>query len=429
VRHGERILTDVRVADLTIITAGAVATQLLADLGAEVIKVESHNRADPFRRWSAVSGGGATGTRGPSTGSARETSSAGFEVVNRNKLSLAVDLKTPDGREVFLDLVSRSDLVTENFRSGVLERLGLDYESLRAVNPRVVLISVGSQGLGGPESRYGSYGSTLEALSGLMSATGYPGGPPVWSSSEVNYPDQVAAVFATGLALAGLRRMRRQGNGGHIDISQRELVTAMIGEQVVGYSATGQTASRTGNLRPPYSPSDCFRCQGEDQWIALSIAGDEEWQRFCLLIGRPDLADPTSPLVTAAGRTARPKLVRQAVERWTAVRSKHDAMYELQQAKIRAGAVLTGAEMLADPQLESRRFYRRVETASPVTRLRSAPYRLADEGTWAWRAAPALGQHTEHVLREVLGYDEPTIDRLYDEGIVSGGRLDSPARS
>jgi crotonobetainyl-CoA:carnitine CoA-transferase CaiB-like acyl-CoA transferase len=420
-----QILNDVRVADLTIITAGAVATQLLADLGAEVIKVESPTRADPFRRWTAVCPGTAANTRNPSVGRSQETSSAAFDVVNRNKLSLSVDLKTPAGRELFLDLVSRSDLVAENFRTGVLERLGLDYESLKTVNPHVVLLSVGSQGLGGPESGYGSYGSTLEALSGLMSVTGYAGGPPVWSSSEVNYPDQVAAVFGAGLALAGLRRSRRHGRGGHIDISQRELVTAMIGEQVAEYSATGQPRPRMGNQRPPYGPSDCFRCQGEDQWIALSIANDDEWRWLCVLIGRRDLADQTSSLAAPIGRITQTSKVREAVEGWTVMRSKYDAMHQLQQAGIRAGAVQTGADLLDDPQLESRRFYRHVETTSPVTRVRVGPYQLADDGPEIMHAAPVLGQDTEHVLRAVLGYDTATIDRLYRAGIVSGERSDA----
>src|SRR5437762_984272 len=219
-------LRGVRIADLTIITAGASATQILGDLGADVIKVESARYPDPFRHWGA-------GLAQPEGLERPWDASPPFNGVNRNKRGLSLDLKDPRGREAFLRLVAISDVVAENFRRGVMERLGLGFEILRQVKPDLIMVSLSSQGNDGPESGYGSFGSTLDALSGLMSITGYGPEAPVWSSNDVNYPDQVVSMFGAGLLLLGLRRRRLSGQGVYIDCSQRELVTSRKGEVVL----------------------------------------------------------------------------------------------------------------------------------------------------------------------------------------------------
>ncbi len=230
-------LKGIRVADLTIITAGACATQMLADLGAEVIKVESGSYPDPFRYWAGPVG---EGDEAPDD---VWNWAPTFNMVNRNKKGICLDLKMPSGREAFLKLVEVSDVVTENFRQGVMDRLGVGYETLRQVNPNIIMLSLGSQGSTGPESRYGSYGSTLDALSGLMGITGYTDSHPIWSSGEVNYPDQVASIFGAGIILAAVRHRNRTGEGTYIDLSQREMITTMIGEYMLEYTVDGSGAT------------------------------------------------------------------------------------------------------------------------------------------------------------------------------------------
>ena len=259
-------LRGVRIADLTIITAGASATQILADLGAEVIKVEAARYPDPFRHWGA-------GLTQPEGLERPWDASPPFNAVNRNKRGVSLDLKDPRGREAFLRLVAISDVVAENFRRGVMERLGLGFETLRQVKPDLIMVSLSSQGNDGPESGYGSFGSTLDALSGLMSITGYGPEAPIWSSNDVNYPDQVVSQFGAGMILLGLRRRRRTGQGTYIDLSQRELVTSMLGEVVLDYTVNervqqpraNRDASMVSRLHAAYAAARDKRSESELQ--------------------------------------------------------------------------------------------------------------------------------------------------------------------
>ena len=407
----EQALKGIRIVDLTIITAGACATQLLADLGAEIIKIESGSYPDPFRYWQ-----GPPPTEEPPPDPWNW--SPAFNMVNRNKYGICLDLKHPKGREVFLRLVAISDAVTENFRRGVMERLGIGYETLLELNPRIVMLSLASQGSAGPESGYGSYGSTLDALSGLMGITGYEDTHPIWSSGEVNYPDQVAAVFGAGILLAALRYRDKTGKGTYIDLSQRELVTTMIGEHVLEYTAGGRLPTQRGNRHPEMAPNDCYRCSSEDEWVAISIDGDEEWRHFCQVIDRPDLAtDPR--FATHLQRRANQDSLRSEIEQWTRQRSKRQAMEELQAAGIRAGAVLTGADMLADPHLNARGYYTPIEnTRAGRQTLRLAPYHMSETPPVALRPAPVLGEHTDKVLRDLLGMSDAEIQELEELGVT-----------
>lgn len=404
-------LEGIRIADLTIITAGACATQMLADLGAQVIKVESGTYPDPFRFWQAAP---KSGEPPPDPWNHAPT----FNMVNRNKLDVCLDLKHPLGRETFLKLVAVSDAVTENFRQGVMERLGLSYEELRKVNSRIVMLSLGSQGATGPESRYGSYGSTLDALSGLMGITGYKGSHPLWSSGEVNYPDQVASVFGAGILLAALRYQRRTGQGTYVDLSQRELITTMLGEQVLGYTVGGRLPELRGNDHPDRAPNDCYRCVGENDWVAISVAGDEEWRTLCDAIGRPELADDDR-FATHLDRRANADELRVELEQWTGARTKHEAMDTLQQAGISASAVLTGPEMLANPHLNERGYYQPVEhpRAGRQT-LRLAPYQLSETPPVINQPAPVLGEDTDYVLRDILKLSDAEIAELEAEQVT-----------
>jgi len=423
---GGDALRGLRIADLTIITAGANATQMLADLGAEVVKVESGQHPDPFRFWHAPLGSAAEAAPDPWNWSCM------FNMLNRNKLGVVLDLKHPLGKEAFLRLVKVSDAVTENFRQGVMERLGLGFDDLRRVNPRIILLSVGSQGSTGPERGYRSYGSTLDALSGLMSLTGYEDSPPVWSGQGMNYPDQVASMFSAGLLLAAVRYRDRTGQGCFLDLSQRELVTTMIGEYVLETTIGGTTPRPRGNRRPGMVPQGCFPCAGEDAWVAISVETDAQWRALCEAIGRPELG-ADDRYRTAAARARHTEEMEQAIAAWTRSRSKHEAMQRLQAVGVPAGAVQSGRDMLEDPQLVSRGYYVTAHNVSAgPQRLRVAPYRMTATPPVITRAAPTLGQDTTTVLRDLLGYLPDEIADMERLGVTavgaSPGRRSRPAR-
>ncbi|MCA1646885.1 MAG: CoA transferase [Chloroflexi bacterium] len=402
-------LNGIRIIDFGTITAGANATQMLADLGADVIKIESASRPDTFRAWQS---------NAPTPEAAAEVDDPWnrahtFNMVNRNKRGICLDLKQPRGRELVLQLARVSDGVAENYRHGVMDRLGAGYADLSAANPAIVMISIGSQGSTGPEADYGSYGSTLDALSGLMSMTGYADSPrPYWSSEEINYPDQVASIFSAGMLMAAIRFRNRTGRGSSVDLSQRELVTTLVGEQVLQYTSGHGQPGPMGNARPGLAPNDCYRCAGEDAWVAITCASDAEWQTLCTTIGRVDLAaDPR--FAAEPDRQANQAALRQELEGWTGQHTKHHAMDVLQQAGVRAGAVLTGADMLLDPHLRARGYFQEIEhTSAGRQTLRVAPYHLSETPPTMRTAAPKLGEHTQAVLREVLGTSDQEIQEL-----------------
>jgi crotonobetainyl-CoA:carnitine CoA-transferase CaiB-like acyl-CoA transferase len=409
-------LSGVRIVDFGTITAGANATQMLADLGADVIKVESASRPDTFRAWQ---GNAPAAGETPPPADDPWNHAHTFNMVNRGKRGICLDLKQPRGRELVLELAKVSDGVAENYRHGVMDRLGVGYAELSAANPEIVMISIGSQGATGPEADYGSYGSTLDALSGLMSMTGYADSPrPYWSSEEINYPDQVASVFSAGMLMAAMRWRDRTGRGCFVDLSQRELVTSLIGEQVLQYTAGQGAPTLMGNARPGLAPNDCYRCDGDDAWVAITVACEAEWQTLCAAIGRPELtADPR--FAKEADRQANQAALRQELETWTSTRTKHEAMNLLQHAGVRAGAVQTGADMLQDPHLRARDYYRTVvHPRAGKQTLRVAPYHLSETPPTIRKAAPSLGEDTESVLREVLGVSDQELAKLAEAHVT-----------
>jgi crotonobetainyl-CoA:carnitine CoA-transferase CaiB-like acyl-CoA transferase len=402
-------LTGIRILDFGTITAGANASQMLADLGADVIKIESASRPDTFRAWQRDPTPGTPDTPGDDPWNRANT----FNMVNRNKRGICIDLKQPRGRELILELAKRGDGVVENYRHGVMDRLGAGYADLSTANPAIVMISIGSQGSTGPEADYGSYGSTLDALSGLMSMTGYADSErPYWSSEEINYPDQVASAFSAGMLMAAIRYRNRSGRGCYVDLSQRELMTTLVGEHVLEYTAGRGTPAPMGNARPGVAPNDCYRCDGDDAWVAISVASEQEWLALCVAIGRPELA-PDARFASEAHRQTHQAELRLELEVWTCRHSKRDAMDLLQQAGVRAGAVLTGAEMLQDPHLRARGYYQEVEHARAGKQtLRVAPYTLSETPPIIHKPAPSLGEDTESVLREVLDLTDQDLQDL-----------------
>lgn len=411
-------LAGLTVLDLGIITAGAATSQVFADFGADVIKIESVTYTDPFRKWSQVAGA-ADGTGAPTS----STSSPPFESVNRGKHGVALDLKTPIGRQVFLDLVRDADIVVENFRRGVLERLGIDFDALRAVNPRIILLSLSSQGTTGPESTYISFGSPLEALGGTMAITGYgPDEPPLWTGNNVNYPDQLVSYLAPGLALAALRAREATGEAIHIDAAQREAVTSVVGETIVEHSATGASPRPIGNRHPHFAPQGIYRTDGDDEWVAISVQSDAQWRALVSLPELFDLGDDRG-LDESAGRRAAHDHLDEVLAAFCRASNRHVLAERLQELGVPASAVLRPSEVLHDPQLEALGFHTVVDS-EPIVQRGFLAHLLPQGGEIA-RRAPGLGEHTTEILRSRLNYDLNQIHDLHRSGAIYCAELTS----
>ena len=409
-------LSGLRVLDLGIITAGAATSQVFADFGADVVKIESLTYQDPFRNWSQIAGGGATSANG----------SPPFDAVNRGKRGVAIDLKSDAGRATFLDLVATADIVVENFRRGVLQRLGIGFPVLRTANPRIVLLSLSSQGESGPEAGFVSFGSTLEALGGSMAITGYGvDEPPLWTGNNVNYPDQLVSYVAPGLALAALRARDTTGEAIHVDAAQREAVTSVVGETVVEYSSTGRAPRPLGNRHENFAPQGVYPTAGDDEWIALSVQTDAHWISLIQVLRSAGLEAPVDEpaLHFVEARRREHDRLDEALARFTARHHAAALAEQLQAAGIPASAVLSPREVLMHPQLEALGFP--VTVPGDPTVQRGFIARLhATPGSVAHRA-PRLGQHTAEVLQSILGYDDAKITALHDAGAIFSEQRDT----
>jgi len=392
------MLDGLRVADLTIVTAGAAATQVLADFGADVIKIEGVTRPDLYR-------GGMGGDIGD------DVAFPPFRTANRNKRAIAVDLKTSDGLEVVRRIVATSDVVAENFRRGVVERLGLGFRDLIAIRPGIVLASISSQGVTGPSSDFISFGLTLDALGGVMSYSGYDSDSPIWSSARINYPDQTANSLGPALIIAAVLASRRDGQARWLDLSQRETVTTLMGDQVLRTSLTGRNPVPTGNSTPDsiewLTPSS-----GDDAWVAISLRSPEELELVASVVG--------ADLSGAGDDAARAALVRATTERWSASRSDTDAAARLRAAGVTAVPVRSGEQLLDDPYLRSRGWWQEVSTPDGGTERQRGWAVAFDEGgpDRIRRNGPRIGEDTLEVLGE-LGYDADEIASLVERAVVS----------
>lgn len=393
------ILDGLRIFDLSIVTAGAACTQVLADFGAEVIKIEAPDRADLFRHWTATEHEHGDDLNSPP-----------FRTVNRNKKGFAVNLKDPDGYEVARKLIATCDVVVENFRQGVMARLGLGFDQLVEIRPDIVLVSVSSQGTSGPNVFYGSYGSTLDALGGTMSITGYDESTPLWSSNKVNYPDQTASLLGPALILFGVLAARMSGQPQWIDISQRELVTDLLAEEILKSSLTGTDPVPAANCGPE-GFGWATPCQGDDEWLAISVFTDCDRAAVAELVGRPDLAPGSDDDL------------REIVSGWSKQRTKAEAMNMLQATGIAAAAVMKGHELHRDPYFKGIDYFLPVDVPGGGSELQRGSIVRFDSGP-AGRTvhgrAPHVGEHTVQIMREILNASDPEIDRLLTSGSISG---------
>jgi crotonobetainyl-CoA:carnitine CoA-transferase CaiB-like acyl-CoA transferase len=386
-------LHGLTVLDFSRVLAGPYCTMQLADLGARVIKIEQPGRGDDTRAWGPPFVNG---------------ESAYFLSVNRNKESVAIDLKHERARPVLHALIDRSDIVVENFRPETMERLGLGYEHVRARNPRAVYCSISGFGQSGPRRLEAGYDAMMQAEGGLMSITGGADGPPF--RLGVAIADIATGLFAVQGILAALFSRERTGRGQRVDIAMLDAVTALLTYQASSVFATGVTPSRMGNRHPSIAPYDTFATA--DGEFVLSVGNDDQFRRFCQVVGRPDLADDAR-FATNQERVRHYDALRGLMAPLLASWKRADLLAALTSAGVPNGAVRTVTEALGDPQLAARDMIVPLEhaTCGPI-RVLGTPVKLSETPAAIRRPPPTLGQHTIEILKSELGLSDEEIDAL-----------------
>ncbi len=400
-----RALEGIRVVDLSHVLAAPTASMYLADLGAEVIHIE-REIGDDAREF------------GPFVGGHDKNRSAYFISLNRNKKSLVLDLKSQKGRDILRELIQVSDVVLENFRPDTMEKLGFGWAALQKINPRVICCSIcgfGHDSLPEHGSRP-AYDMVAQAYSGLMSITGPEGGPPCRVGSSVG--DIIAGMQATIGILAALRHRERTGRGQYVDIAMVDSLFSVLENAVARYVNTGEIPGPLGGAHPSITPFQGFQTK-DGQWVIAAIGNDKLWAQFCEILGRRDLIEhpnfKTNPLRCDNRKALIPilqsEMEKKAAQEWFEIFERHAIPYS---------PINTLQQICEDPHIAHRKML--VEIDQPVVgkmRVCASPLKLSETPGEVYAPAPMLGEHSEHVLRELLGYSREKIARLQDEGVIN----------
>lgn len=399
-------LRGIRFTDLTWAGAGPFGTKIFSDFGAEIIKVESMTRPDPVRMGGPFKNGEAGTNR-----------SGYFASRNTGKQSVSINLKSEEGRALVLDLIRNSDVLSNNFGPGAMERLGLSYKDVTRVKPDIIYLSMPMYGEDGPRASMLGVGMTISAVTSLMWMTAYGPGDPVGPGTH--YPDHAANPYHAAFAVAAALRYRRlTGKGLKIDLSQVESTINFVGPAVVEYAASGAEPSQVGNRSLVAAPHNVFRCAGEDAWCALAVETDAQWLALTRVLGRADLHEDKE-LRAAAGRMARLDAVETAVAKWTAERAAKDAAAALREAGIPAAVVAPSRYLVEeDEQLAARNYWQILDHPEMGESLFSSPPYRVDRERIELTRPPLFGEHTENVLSGVLGLKQDEIRRLADAGVL-----------
>ncbi len=402
----EYALSGLRILDFSWVWAGPICTMVLADMGAEVIKIESHYRIDAVRVVPPFPDGERGGVnRGGQ-----------FNTYNRNKKSCTLNLTRPEAVEIAKQLVSLSDVVVENFSPPVMAKLGLDYEVCRSIKPDIIFLSLSGYGATGPSRNFVSYGMQLQAFSGMASLTGYAGGPPRNLGTAV--ADTVGGLAGTFGILAALHYRRMTGKGQFIDVSQCEALAAFCPEAILDYFMNERIHTRVGNRDDVMAPHNVYPCNGDDNWVAIAVSTDREWQGLCEAIGNPELAsDPR--FTDSYTRQRHQEELDRIISAWTIQHTDYEVMHRLQMLGVPATAVLDNSQIVRDPHLKERGFC--VEDNHPETGKRTIsgpPWRLDRTPGSVRFHAPLLGEHNQEIFRGLLGMTEDEIHELTEKYVI-----------
>jgi len=394
----------IRILDLSGGVVGPVGGGILADLGAQLIRIEQPARAAAQRRQMAQLNLGARARGGNNL----------MNIHHHDKLHLSLDLRQPEGMEVLKRLIAVSDVLFENFTPRVIPSYGLECPAMQEINPGIIHVAMPGFGSTGPYRDFATLGPGIDANSGLGELTGYHDGPPLKPGNI--YADYMNGLLASYCIGSGLFARAQTGRGQHIEAAMREVETNAIGEALLDYTLNGRVQTRQANRHPTMAPHNVYRCQGDDRWVAIAVENDEQWQALVRAMGTPGWArDPR--FATALGRHHHQEELDRGIGLWTKDREHREVMELLQGVGVPTGAVLHPSEMMEDPQLRERGYYRDIPGADAKTV--SVGFRYAGTPMPVVNKAPEHGQHNDWVLRELLHLPDEQIEVLKEKNVVS----------
>ncbi|MGD0074169.1 MAG: CoA transferase [Candidatus Binataceae bacterium] len=392
-------LSGIRVLDFSWAWAGPFCTLQLAHLGAEVIRLETAKRVCVTRAIPPF----ADNVPGPNR--------AGyFNQYNQGKRSVLLDLSKPEAQEIARQLARHCDVAVQNFAAGVMDKLGLGYDRLRAMRPDIIMASLSGYGQYGPYREYVGYGPPAGALAGFFSTTGYEGGPPC--EIGISYADPNAGVYGSLSIMSALVHRARTGQGQHIDLSQWEAALVLMGEGMLEFAMNGRSPDRAGNHDRVMAPHECYPAKGEDQWVSIAVGTEAEWRSLCQAMGQPALADDPR-FRTAELRKRNEAALDEIVSAWTSQQDKLAATEKLQSAGVATFPPLSNKELTEDRHLLERGYLVSLEHPEVGKRIHAGiPWTMSGTPCKVRSAAPLRGADTEAVLTELLGYTKADIERL-----------------
>tara|TARA_B100000029_G_scaffold499123_1_gene569043 strand:- start:6515 stop:7831 length:1317 start_codon:yes stop_codon:yes gene_type:complete len=417
-------LEGIRILDFTVVWAGPFATQLLAEWGAEVIRVESTKFFPSTTRGTLarpskelVQQGGIGGYPDKDPGHRPWNRAALFNVHARNKLSMTVDLTNPEGQEIFADLVSKSDGLIENNAIATMERAGVSWEKLSKINPEFVLVRMPAFGISGPYKSYRTFGSHMESLVGHYSLFGYQGETPEASGTSL-FADPASGVAGALAFMSGLRHRRNTGKGIQIETATAENFANQLGPHILNYSMEEDVPEYIGNRHPVYAPQGVYPCKGEDRWISITITDDLEWQKLSSLIGSGELSKKDD-YNNVQKRRMHHDVIDEEISKWTINHDSIELMNILQNNGIPAGAVMNEKDAFEDPHLQQRNYWE--ELTHPEAGTYKYPGVLWKSNAIdnkLRRAAPRLGEDNEYVYKTILGYSDEQYEAYEKNGHI-----------
>ena len=398
-RTGRRTLEGVRILDFTWVVAGPVAVRILADQGAEVIKIERRDTLDLGTRRGGFSGN-----------------------LHRGKESTVINMADPRGIEIAQQLAALSDVVIDNFSARVMRNWGLDYESLKKIKPDIIAVSMSGFGHTGPHKDYVSYGPTLQALSGYTLQMRHSGQEPAgWGYS---YADMTGGYSGALAVLMALWHRKQTGQGQFVDLSQFEAISSLVGPGLLDILNNQTPSPPVGNRsqEAPAAPHGVYRCKGDDRWCAIAVFTQAEWQRLCRVLGQPAWTRDAR-FASLADRLHHQDALDEYIEAWTQQHTAEEVMTRLQEAAIAAGVVANGEDLDRDPQLRARGYWARLPAQeggkTQEVILDGPPFKLSKTPGYVAAPGPLLGEHTDSVLRRLLNYSDQQIAQLKAERVIA----------
>jgi CoA:oxalate CoA-transferase len=394
----DKPLQGIRVLDLGHVLAMPTCTMQLADLGAEVIKIEQPGKGDDTREFGPFING----------------ESAYFISINRNKKSLTLNLKKDEGKEVFKELVKLSDIVAENYRPGTMQKLGLYYNTLQEINPRIIYASICGFGHKTVYQERPGYDIIAQATGGIMHITGQPDGPPTRVGSSIG--DVFSGCYATICILAALRVRDKTGIGQQIDISMMDAVVSVLENAIVRYTSTNEIPMRMGSAHPSIAPFDVFKTK--DGWVVIAVGNDSLWERFCNAIGKESLITDDRFFINDL-RSNNYHMLKPIITEWSEKITIKEILNIMQKAGVPVGEVNTVDKIVEDPNIKLREMI--IELQHPkagTVKIANTPLKLSKTPAKIEITAPLLGQHTDELLHDLLGYTQEKIDKLRESNVI-----------